>query len=375
MLSTAPRSGSAHARLFVITVQKPGMINPLSNLVTPVIGTILLTLCFNAPTLAQSRNSDQPDAASLRAGFIAAFGEHFELVKDEIKPREVERGGGTYWLAYAKPQRPGYFALEYRSKDKENSYSHIEYEISFGVGASDCRRGPPAAGVYSRFCLGDTIIIPVRLEGLSDHEFKLAKVKVPTEGEETRTFEEQYPETRDQGLDKTPVENPSKSLRYIGRRAHKMLHRNSGYTLNLIVDFEAVKPGKFNLLVSSASSAVALGETPEGSVPIIVVARETPVTLIAGREQERHFTMGSNGEYLSSTSGNNYMTNLIVLQPGDRISLSYFSARCGPEYERSGYARSGGLDPAESIKPVISVHPFALDMSWEFSEWLVDHLP
>ncbi|HKP36804.1 MAG TPA: hypothetical protein VJT71_08090 [Pyrinomonadaceae bacterium] len=329
-------------------------------------------LLASAVTFAQRGN--RPDSATLRSKFISAVGGHFELIKDEIKSQPVERGGGTYWLAYANPKGPGHFALQYRFKDNDGFNSHSEREISFGVGAQGCRRGPPDAGVYSRFCVGDTIIIPFLWQPSTEHEFKL-KAILPAEGEDTRTFEEKYPETRDQGLDKTPVDNPAESLKYVGRRAHKMLHRIPGYTLNLIADFEAVKPGKFNLVVSSASPAVALGKTPEGSVPIIIVARGTPVTLIAGSEQERHFTMGANGEYLSSTSGNNYMTNLIVLQPGDRISLSYFGAKRGPEYERSGYARSGGVDPAESLKPVISVHPFALDKTWEFSEWLVDHLP
>lgn len=335
----------------------------------------LLLLAFSALVTAQTRRPQFSDSASLRARFLAAFGNDFELVKDEIKTRSNESGGGTFWLAYVKPHEPGHFSLQYSFKRDDKHYSHEEREIHFNVAPRGCRRGPPSFGVYARFCMGDTIIVPVIVSGAREHQFELNK-QAPAPDDDGKTFDEKYPDYRDRDLDKTPAANPSESLRYVGRRSHKMLHRRLGYTLQLHANFDAVKPGKFNLLVSSSPFIGLSDKTPPGSIPIIVVDRGTPVTLIAGREEVRGFTMGHNGqEYVSSTSGNSYMTSLIVLQPGDRISVWYLSARRDPQFERKGYARPGGIDPDEATAPVISVHPFKLEMRYDFGEWLVDYLP
>ena len=328
---------------------------------------------FFASATAQTRRSAAAESASLRTSFLAAFGEHFDLLKDEFKSHPSGAGSGRFWLAYVKPKHPGYFALQYRYRPKDPHFSQVEHEIRFGVGPKGCRRGPPDAGVYGRFCVGDTVIIPVVFESSNGYEFKLVKGDTAA-NEGAKTFDELYP-NRNRELNKEPVANPSASLRYVGRGSHKSLHRNPGYTLHLYADFEAVKPGKFNLLVSTSTVGATLDKSPVG-IPIIVVDRGTPVTLIAGREETRGFSMGHNGqEWLSSTSGNSYMTNLIVLQPGDRISFSYLSVRRGPQFERDGYARRGGVDPVENTMPVISVHPFALETRYDFGAWLVDYLP
>lgn len=340
---------------------------------TLILSAVLFMV--TATVVAQPRNRSRVDSAQLRSAFIAAFGKDFNLVKDEFSSRPPESGGGDFWLAYVKPIHIGHFALQYRFKYNEKLYSHVEHETHFSVGPQGCRRGPPNSGVYGRFCLGDTVIIPVLVERFTEHEFKLTKAQPLTEDKMWQPFHEKYPEARDRALDKTPVENSSESLRYVGRGSHKMFHRAPGYTLQLLAEFEAVKPGKFNLLVSTSPQTVASGKTPAGSMPIIVVARDTPVTLIAGREEVRGFTMGFDGrEYVSSTSGNSYMSNLMILRPGDRISVRYLSVvrRGRDEFTRTS---SGLPDPAESIKPVISVHPFALDAKYDYTSWLVDSLP
>ena len=335
----------------------------------------LLLFIFLPSSAAQSRRRNTPDADLLRAGFLGAFGNDFELVKDGITPRTNEQGGGMYWLAYVKARQPGYFTLQYSFKRDDKHYSHEEREMHITVAPKGCRRGPPSSGVYPRFCMGDTIIVPVFVAGASSHQFKLTK-QPPAADEDWQTFDEKYPDFRDRDLDKTPVENPSESLRYVGRRSYKMLHRKPGYTLQLFADFEAVKPGRFNLLVSSSAYRGLADKTPAGSIPIIVVDRSTSLTLIAGREEVRGFTMGHNGqEYVSSTSGNSYMTSLIILQPGDRVSFLYLSAIRSPRFERDGNARRDGFDPAEATAPVISVHPFALETKYDFGAWLVDYLP
>jgi hypothetical protein len=140
----------------------------------------------------------------------------------------------------------------------------------------------------------------------------------------------------------------------------------------LHADFEAVGPGRFNLLVSSSPQNVRPGASAVGSIPIIVVARATPVTLLAGHEEVRGFAMGYDGrEYESSTSGNSYMTNVIIMQPGDRISLRYFTAVRGREFERGPDTR----DPGENLRPVISIYPFSIQPVYDFTDWIVATLP
>jgi hypothetical protein len=224
--------------------------------------------------------------------------------------------------------------------------------------------------------MGDTIVVPVIVSGAAGHSFELIK-RAPASDEDWRTIDEKYADSRDRDLDKTPVENPSESLRYVGRRADKRHNRGLGYTLHLQAEFEAVKPGRFNLMVTSSAQSVKPRETPPGSKAIIVVDRGTPVTLIAGREEVRGFTMGHNGqEYESSTSGHGYMTNLIVLQPGDRISFTYLTVTRNGDFERRMNRRGiDAKDPAEEIEPVIGVRPFLLETRYDYSGWLVDYLP
>lgn len=326
------------------------------------------------PAAAQPRRATASDAASLRANFLAAFGNDFELVRDQVAVRTIAQGGGSFWLAHAKPLGPGHFSLTYSFKRDDQHYSHEEHEIYFTVAPKGCRRGPPTSGVYGRFCVGDTIIVPVFVSAGAGHRFKLTK-QTPAADEDWKSFAEKYPDNRDHQLDKTPVENPGENLRYVGRSSYKAFHRSLGYTLYLSTEFEAVKPGKFNLLVSSSAFEPGDSKNPVG-IPIIVVNRDTPVTLIAGREEVRGYLMRNNGEErLFSTSGNSYMTSLMVLQPGDRVSFTYLTARRGAEFERQGYAREGGVDPAEKTLPVIGVHPFALDTKHDFGGWLLDYLP
>ena len=334
---------------------------------------VCLLLVVVSAARAQTPKPKHPNAVALRSKFVTAFRKDFDLVKDEFKTRTNDSSGELYWLAHAKPKRSGYFRLQYRYRYNDKLYSHVEREVGFSVGPKGCRRGQPYAGTYSRFCLGDTVILPVVIDRYTEHEFKLVKFEPLTDEKDWETFDDKYPESRDQGLDKTQVANPAaESLRYVGSRSHKMLHRSLGYTLELHADFEAVGPGRFNLLVSSSPQDVRPGAMAVGSTPIIVVGRYTPVTLIAGHEEVRGFAMGYDGrEYESSTSGNGYMTNVVIMQPGDRISLRYFSTVRGREFERG----PDTLDPSENLKPVISVHPFSIEPAYDFTDWIAAFLP
>lgn len=211
--------------------------------------------------------------------------------------------------------------------------------------------------------------MPVLVNSFAGHEFKLTKA------EYTDVKEEAYrPTTELPSLDTSPADNPAlPTLRYAGRESHKSLHRSLGYTLNLFAEFIAASPGKLNLLLSASDFGNATSRGHEG-IPIIVLPLGAPATLIAGYEEVRGYRKGSDErEYVASTSSNSYMTQVLILQPGDRISLSYFSVVRNSDFERRFSADA--RDPSEGLMPVINMRPFSPDTRYDFTEWIVDYLP
>jgi hypothetical protein len=318
-----------------------------------------------APSLfAQSRKPAA--AATLRTRFVAAVGKDFDLVKDEMKTRAVERGGGTFWLTFVKPKHIGVFSLQYRYR--ESPLEITEHEIGFSVGPEKCRRGTPQSGIYRRFCLGDTIIVPVLVNNYAGHEFKLTKAEYSSEKDSKPA-----PGMNATSLDQSPIDNPAApTLSYAGHGARKAYHRIPGYTLGLFADFVATTPGRMNLLVTAAGADQDIAGH-EG-VPVIVLPLRAPATLIAGHEEVKGYVKGSDGREFRSWSSNNFMTNVLILQPGDRFTVGYFSVVRNSDYVGGSFGFAAP-DPSESLKPSIKVRPFAPDVRYDFTEWIVDYLP
>jgi hypothetical protein len=349
----------------------------------PLLSILFCQLCFGWLFLvsAQKQNTNRRtksvDLEQLRRDFVAAVGKDFEVVKDELKRRSNASGGGTFWLAHIKPKHPGSFKLIYRYNYNDPHYSHVEREFGLNVGRKGCRRGVPNYGSYHRFCVGDTIIFPVAIYNFTEHEFSLTSQEYTPEDD--AVWEKANPASVDVRADQSPVNNPlAEQLKYVGSSSHRLLHRNGGYTLESYAVFEAQSPGRFNVTVSAnypdLSSAVLSGIGVGGGVPIIVVSRETPVTLLASHHDVRGYTMGFNGkEYVSSTSGDAYMVDVMILQPGDRISLKYFTTIRSRQFERSELASAGQTDKVPL--PLIYKNPFALNGEYNFTEWLADYLP
>lgn len=335
-------------------------------IISPVNLILTLSLLSTIAPWLMAQSGKPAGAATLRAKFVAAFGKDFDLVKDEMTTRAVARGGGTFWLAFVKPRRPGKFSLQYRYRESW-PLEIREHEISFAVGAQNCRRGTPDSRAYQRFCLGDTIIVPVLVNKYAGHEFKLTKAEYAEE-------KDSPPEAgkKPNSLDQAPVENPAApTMSYAGRGARRLYHRIPGYTLNLFADFVAQTPGRMNLLVTAAG----VDEDLRGydGVPVIVLPVGTPATLIAGREEVKGYD-GPNDREFRSWSSNLFMTDVLILQPGDRFSVGYFSVVRSRDYVGDRFDFSAP-DPSEKLKPLIKVRPFSPDVRYEFTEWIVDDLP
>jgi hypothetical protein len=301
----------------------------------------------------------------LREKFSLAVDKDFEVLKDELKGRPHELRGDSYWLVHVKAKHSGYFVLTYSYKENDPHYSHVERDFLLRIGPSGCRRGPPYTGSYARFCVGDRIIVPIIINNFSSQEFALTSKQYSSKDDES--FEKERPAVKDSGTATASVANPAADLiRFVGCTSNKLLHRNGGYTLENFATFEAIKPGRLNLGVGLSPST-----NPDDGIPIIIVARDTPVTLLASRQEVRGYSKGYDGrEWVSSTSGDAFMSDLMILQPGDRISINYRTSRRSREFEMK--------EPAESVdvvEPVISKLPFKLKTDNSFTGWLADYLP
>ena len=337
--------------------------------------TFALLLCalLSAPLppafSQKSLKAEKPDRRLLRRSFDETFTKDFERLKDELTTRSNARGGGTYWLVRVRPKRSGSFYLKHRYKYKDSVhpkdplYSYVEQELRIEVGERGCRRSLLDAVSYMSVCLGDTVILPFLVNNFTEHTFSLkSQYAQPGDVEAKRV------EPYDEGLLIDSVNNPaSQYLKYVGRRAHLSPHRAPGYTLSFSITFEAQKPGRFNLTTGARlPNGQTSAPTQLSSYPIIIVDKDTPITVLASHEEVYGYNQR---QTLSSTSGNSYITSVIILQTGESLSLPYYSvSRRGISFEIDK------PDKLEEIVPIISQSPFHIDLEYNHNEWVINDL-
>jgi len=348
--------------------------------------TLLAALCLCAAAAAQTpkenakessketpkeftpTRAQKSEAARLRVALAAALGDNLEITRDRLTRRSNWHGGGLYWLAHLRAARPGWFRIKYKYRYKDHVhpedplYTFVERETAIGVGRRGCARVPRV----NRVCVGDTVILPVVVNDYTEHAFTLAAQAYTSADESTG---KNLRDADVAGLHQAPLNNPAAEfLKYLGSRAHYSPHRSPGYTLTLHATFEAVRPGSFNLSLGLSAPADA-SKSAAGSVPVRIVARGEPVTILSSSESVHGYT-----ERFSSNSGDNYLTTPLILQPGDRITLRYSSS------SHRGPTPGGENEEAleASVKdhpPVITMLPFYVDPAQDFNEWLVGFLP
>ncbi len=305
----------------------------------------------------------------MRKRFAEAVEQDFEIVKDVLHERPVARGGETYWLVHAKPKRTGHYALKYTCR-----YTHGrehpeegESEIFVQVAEAKSRRKNHVNSGLGSFCLGDTIIFPIRMDHSADHRFSLKSAhrngKAIGPGEQPMILPE---EPSSAGR----VDNPLEAhLEYLGTVRSVMPHRNAGEeTVTWSAVLKAKSAGRFNLGLSTATT----GTDPViQGIPILIISPETPVTAIAHDQRTVQY---SDNKRFAAHSGHQFTTNLLILQPGDTFALEYLSQT----KRQSPGSRPSQQDTADRDKqPVLSIRdlPFAVDKDWGYNQWLIDHLP
>lgn len=350
----------------------------------PFATLALCAVAFLPPAAAteERRPPVRHDAKLLRRALEAAVGGEFVFVRDELVRRSAYYGGGAYWLAHVRPKRAGSFSLKYtyRYEDPFNKedplYTHVAHTITINVGPRGCYRPPQHLNAFSWPCLGDTVILPVVLDAYkrtyTEHKFEFAVLSVSKGGEPAGPNDWQRVELRRQeaGLGKDEIANPlAEHLKYVGSTSHVSPHRAAGFTVEYYATFEAVRPGRFNLLLGRVSAPVLSKLTPQqaGGIPVIVVARGTPVTWLAARESVHGYT-----ERFGSHSGNEYHTTPVILQPGERLTVRYGGFTRGG---RDGERGRGAAERQKPPPPDITRLPFYVNPDEGFNEWLVNHLP
>jgi hypothetical protein len=323
-------------------------------------GTFLcFSLALGVPARAQHPDAPlhvtaPPDTAQLRQGLAAALGGDFQIVRTDLQSGLHERGG-IFWLAHVRPLRSGDYSLRYihqyidRVKPDDPLYTHVEHTTGFSVGEAGCARR--AEGRTA--CLGDVIVIPVMAgDGrgpLGRHVFEASR-----RGDAGAWQRFPEPAPNNDGVAATP--NPAAPhLRYLGTRMADMPHRALGETLELSAIFEAGAPGALELSVGGIA------------VPVVVVERGTPVTVLLEHERIREYHDEAG---FASHTGSQYSTDLLLLQPGDRMDVQFLTRTVRgsdfTEEEEEAFRR---------IPPRITVAPFRLDRQRRFNAFIAEHLP
>ena len=336
------------------------------------LGLCVLAISPHVPTVAQVQTiNDRHVAGRLRQDLEKALNGEFEIVRHEITRRSNYHGGGRYWLVHVKPSRSGRFAVKYKHSvtvKNDPASKFVEREIAMRVGERGCQRVPEFMSSHFMPCLGDTIILPFLIgDSLSDEEGSFA-FSADTIGNKTdMTTDLQEAPSGDDNTGRVP--NPvEEHLKYVGSSVRINFHRAPGYTAQFHATFEAVKPASFNLALNARVAVSSLqGRAFAGSIPIIIVPRRTPVTWLAPKEFVMEHT-----ERFSSCTGNNFLTTPVIMQPGERVTLLYYSLK---RHGSAAESQLESLDLQRQVSPAIRQLPFSVDRSNSFNEWIIDYLP
>jgi hypothetical protein len=320
---------------------------------TPLIAALCATV--SVPLHASSHT--EPDTARLRQALADAFGESFEIANTELRSGLSERSG-TFWLVHARPRRSGDYELRYRYEYRDHHkphdplYTHVEHTSYIRVGEQGCWRRREGKDV----CLGDTIILPFVVNDYTGHIFTVGRRGSSAQAGAGET------EAASMAPAVDSVPNPlAAHLRYLGSRSSEMLHRNGGSTIVWTAEFQAAAPGRFNLSPWDTDS-------PAGSIPIVIVPRGQPVTVLLANET----VVGTDQvQGFSSHGGNQYLTTVMLLQPGDRILVDFQRLTISAHEEHQPGSRARRLKDAA---PAITAFSFHLPDE-RFNAWIAGHLP
>lgn len=342
------------------------MTSKLSKVIYPVVFAVaaLLTAGAAAAQTAGGRNAI-PDLVKMRRDFAAVAGADLRLVDDKVERGPEVWGAFRHWLMFVKPVNSGIYTVTYSFTFPDGDYSHGERSYEFRVLEQGCRRSAQPYIGAGNFCLGDTVILPVRLDGYVGHKFSVSK-KPNTDPPQESRIEKWLAKP---GVAQPPpesVRNPlAENLKYLGRVRHESVMRSGRMSVSYVAIFEAVKPGRFNFSLGPAAHPQGGPVREPDGQAVIVVDRDVPVTWLAQTERTLDFS-----RRYDSTVGNsnNYQISTMILQVGDTIAFGYWPG----EGAASPTTPTG--EGEWVMPPVIKRHEFKPRLD-NYNVWINDYLP
>lgn len=334
------------------------------------LSILLITTAYFAAVSAVHGQKKTFDLEQVRNNFKAASTEYFELVRDELAGLESEKRPDAYWLVSVKPKRTGHYAVKYVYKYDDPFYGDGENTINVRVGPGKCDRQSEAESGISRFCLGDTVILPVRAGNRYNYSFSVKFTEEAAPETDRSPLRDYAAEVLAQQSSGEPVKNPLEShLKFLGIRSEVMLHRSSGSTITYFATFQAIAAGRFNIALSAESEKGGFPATPailgEGTA-VVILEPGTPVTYLARHEDTINY---ADEKKFSSHSGGTFPTNLLVLQPGEVFSLLFSTVTTRDNFGK----KTGGI--RAHPWPVIRKAPFFIDRKWGYNQFIADYFP
>lgn len=307
------------------------------------------------------------DPVQVQSNFEAASAEYFDYVKSELSGLDSEKRNDLYWLAHVKPKKPGHYYVRYTFKYNDRFYTSGDFKIAVRVGRPNCDRQSGGIGI-SRFCLGDTVILPVRAANRYDYEFS---IKYTRDGDPETERQQSYGTLPDPPAVNNPL---AANIKYIGTARGEMFHRSGGSTISYSAVFKAIAPGRFNIVLSRHSDMSEQIKPVEGTgTPVLIVAPGESITALAMHEDTINYA--DDGKF-KSTSGGTFPTTLLVLRPGDTFSLPFASsATYGPGNKpllNSPLVKNNDTGLRAIPVPEIQSVKFFMDPKFSYNQFIAD---
>ncbi len=307
------------------------------------------------------------DLVQLKRDFIAEFSKDFQFVKAELKNHSLDAEKNQYWMAHVQPKNTGFFTIKYEYLYADKFYAEGETEMKIAVGGKNCSRYPQTVREISYFCLGDTIIVPLRLSKSSKYSFSLqSKYADSKDIAESRKTYNSYPNL----LENEKIVNPLESnIKYLGKYRVDNLYRSGGGTFTHFAIFEAKSKGRFNIALSDEDKKA--NDSTIRITPVIIVNPGTPLTLLVPQEKATYYIKGRT---YSTDYTNSFESNLIILQPGEVFAIPFLFASEDPWWkDKDKLTKVTARNP--NPIPFIFKQPFYIKTDEGFNDWINNDLP
>lgn len=321
-----------------------------------------------AATLSQKNYSLQSISSplkssidNLRQDFNNTFSSDWQIVNDEV----TTKVGKPYWLITLQPKTTGKFTVRYKFLNQNGSYSDNEYPISVGDRSCD-RLLVTQSFFYPNMCLGDKIVIPIRLD-IQAINYSFSNSSKYT-GDAITNF---IPQGVTLLVNNSAINNLN-YLSYLG----KGIDVTSQELVKLYAAFSSKNIGKFNLEtivdLPEKLQPYALDAGEAIVTPIEILPTQIPLVMLPEREYSCQSAQISLDSPCDPSSYRNfaYPQQKTQSRVGDRLNIEYALLNM--------LALPVSLDPEilstqiQTVEPIIKELPFNLDMQEDgfFDSWV-----